>query len=39
MRTRAIWIGVVLVLGVGGLAVSQALSLERWVDASQRRAA
>ena len=31
MRTRAIWIGVVLVLGVCGLAVSQALSLERWV--------
>ena len=32
MRTRAIWIGVILILGVGGLAVSQALSLERWVD-------
>ena len=31
MRTRAIWIGVILVLGVCGLAVSQALSLERWV--------
>ena len=31
MRIRAIWIGVVLILGVGGLAVSQALSLERWV--------
>ena len=35
MRTRAIWIGVVLVLGVCGLAVSQALSLERWVDTSR----
>ena len=35
MRTRAIWIGVVLVLGAGGLAVSQALSLERWVDTSR----
>ena len=35
MRTRAIWIGVILILGVGGLAVSQALSLERWVDASR----
>ncbi len=35
MRTRAIWIGVVLVLGVCGLAVSQALSLERWVDSSR----
>ena len=34
MRTRAIWIGVILVLGVGGLAVSQALSLERWVDSA-----
>ena len=31
MRTRAIWIGVVLILCAGGLAVSQALSLERWV--------
>ena len=31
MRIRAIWIGVILVLGVCGLAVSQALSLERWV--------
>ena len=31
MRTRAIWIGVVLILGACGLAVSQALSLERWV--------
>ena len=35
MRTRAIWIGVVLVLGVCGLVVSQALSLERWVDTSR----
>ena len=35
MRTRAIWIGVVLVLGVCGLAVSQALSLERWVETSR----
>ena len=35
MRTRAIWIGVVLVLGVCGLAVSQALSLERWVALSR----
>ena len=35
MRTRTIWIGVVLVLGVCGLAVSQALSLERWVDSSR----
>ena len=35
MRTRAIWIGVVLILGVCGLAVSQALSLERWVDSSR----
>ena len=32
MRTHAIRIGVVLILGVGGLEVSQALSLERWVD-------
>ena len=31
MRTRTIWIGVILILGVGGLVVSQALSLERWV--------
>ena len=35
MRIRAIWIGVVLVLGVCGLVVSQALSLERWVDTSR----
>ena len=35
MRTCAIWIGVVLILCVGGLAVSQALSLERWVDSSR----
>ena len=35
MRTRAIWIGVVLILGACGLAVSQALSLERWVDSSR----
>ena len=35
MRTRTIWIGVVLVLGVCGLVVSQALSLERWVDSSR----
>ena len=35
MRTRAIWIGVVLVLGVCGLVVSQALSLEWWVDSSR----
>ena len=35
MRTRAIWIGVILILGVCGLAVSQALSLERWVDTSR----
>ena len=35
MRTRTIWIGVVLVLCACGLAVSQALSLERWVDASR----
>ena len=35
MRTRAIWIGVVLMLCVCGLAVSQALSLERWVDSSR----
>ena len=34
MRTRAIWIGVILILGVGGLAVSQALSLERWMDSA-----
>ena len=35
MRTRAIWIGVVLILCTCGLAVSQALSLERWVDSSR----
>ena len=35
MRTRVIWIGVILILGVCGLAVSQALSLERWVDTSR----
>ncbi len=35
MRTRTIWIGVLLILGVCGLAVSQALSLERWVDSSR----
>ena len=35
MRTRTIWIGVLLILGIGGLAVSQALSLERWVDTSR----
>ena len=35
MRTRAIWIGVILVLCFCGLAVSQALSLERLVDLSR----
>ena len=35
MRTRAIWIGVVLILCACVLAVSQALSLERWVDSAR----
>ena len=35
MRTRTIWIGVILVLGAGGVAMSQALSLERWVAPSR----
>ena len=35
MRTRAIWIGVPLILCACGLVVSQALSLERWVDSSR----
>ena len=38
MRTRAIWIGVILVLCACGLAVSQALSWEQWVDSSRSAA-
>ena len=35
MRTLVTWTCVILGVGVGGLAVSQALSLERWVDSSR----
>ena len=35
MRTFVTGTCVVLILGAGGLAVSQALSLERWVDFSR----
>ena len=35
MRTLVTWTCVVLILYVCGLAVSQALSLERWVDSSR----
>ena len=35
MRTLVTWTCVILVLGICGLAVSQALSLERWVDSSR----
>ena len=35
MRTLVTWTCVILGVGAGGLAVSQALSLERWVDSSR----